>query len=95
MNYKEPAEGKNPELWKVAQRRVSFKRHLTTYLAVNAFLWILWLMSDRTTDGILPWPAWSTLGWGIGLGSHFFSAYSYGTSSVEREYEKLERKHKL
>lgn len=43
MKYQQQTpEGKDPQLWDIAQRRASFKRHFTTYLIVNAFLWAVW-----------------------------------------------------
>lgn len=85
---------KDKQLWEIAQKRASFKRHLMTYLVVNAFLWAVWAMTgSHRYNGGMPWPLWSTLGWGIGLAFHYFGAYVYpGDSSVEREYEKLKNK---
>ncbi len=93
MNYYTPPEGKDPQLWQLAQRRASFKRHLTTYILVNAFLWLIWIFTGaRTSDHFIPWPLWSTLGWGIGIASHFISAYVVTKeNSVEKEYEKLKQ----
>lgn len=31
MQYLTPSAGKDPELWKVAQLRASFKQHLATF----------------------------------------------------------------
>jgi hypothetical protein len=93
MNYQPAPEGKDPYLWQLAQRRASFKRHLATYIIVNAFLWLIWAFSGaRTHEGSIPWPLWSTLGWGIGLASHYVSAYiASKENSVEKEYEKLKQ----
>ena len=85
---------KDPKLWEIAQKRASFKTNLITYLVVNAFLWILWYISDGKdyTKG-LPWPIWPTLGWGVGIVFHYFGAYVYPeANSAEREYEKLKNK---
>lgn len=95
MSYQQPApEGKDPVLWEIAQRRASFKSHLLTYLIVNAFLWGLWYFgSGGFSANGLPWPAWPTLGWGIGLAFHFAGAYVFPkVNSVESEYEKLTKK---
>ena len=91
MNYQPAPEGKDPQLWQLAQRRASFKSHLTTYLLVNSFLWLIWVLTGAKSHGnYIPWPVWSTVGWGIGLASHYFSAYvSTKENSVEKEYEKL------
>jgi hypothetical protein len=90
-NQPKPQETDNrdAETWEIAKRRVSFKNHLATYLAVNAFLWGLWYF---TGAGKGYWPIWTTGGWGIGLFFHFLGAYVFPReSSVEREYEKMMR----
>jgi hypothetical protein len=78
-------------IWKQAKKRVGFRRHLTTYLLVNGFLWALWLFSGREADeNGFPWPLWATLGWGFGLAFNFYHAYlDNKVDAVEREYEKL------
>ena len=80
-------------LWKKAQERVDFKRHFRSYLMVNVFLWIVWALTSelqfRSWTSI--WPIWCTIGWGIGVFSHYLSAYQFN-DSVEKEYEKLKRK---
>lgn len=93
MYYGPAPEGKDPQLWQLAQRRASFKRHLVTYVIVNGALWLLWYFTGADRYGSsLPWPIWSTLGWGIGLASHYASAYlTNGPTSVDREYEKLKQ----
>ena len=84
---------KDKELWKIARKRVNFKRHLFTYLIVNLFLWCLWLMGDKKGHGAIPWPAWSTIGWGIGLGFDYVGSYLLnGNDSIEKEYNKLKEK---
>jgi hypothetical protein len=95
MHYQPVPEGKDPHLWQLAHRRVSFKTHLATYIVINLFLWMLWYFTRARNDfsygnSLLPWPVWSTAGWGIGLMFHFISAYvSTGFNSVEHEYDKL------
>lgn len=103
-HYHQPApEGKDPELWEIAQKRAGFKGHLVSYIVVNGFLWALWFFTGnqhRIFDGgdwnmhHYPWPIWPTLGWGIGLAFHFAGAYVFPkTNSVEREYQKLKNQH--
>ena len=102
--YQATPEGKDPALWEIAQKRAGFKKHLITYLIVNAFLWALWYftcghhyvdlgdLKYGRWDRNFPWPIWTTLGWGIGLAFHFAGAYVFPkTNAVEREYEKLNR----
>lgn len=102
-NYQQAPEGKDPELWEIAQKRTSFKSHAIIYIIVNAFLWGIWYFSSSHHNfsfenmrwGHFPWPIWSTLGWGIGLAFHFAGAYIFPKSnSVEREYEKLKNQKK-
>ncbi len=83
-------EGKDPQTWEMAQKRVEFKRHFQVYLVVNALFWMLWIMGSQEDRSGLPWPVFPGLGWGIGLVFHFLGAYG-GTrnNSVEDEYNKL------
>jgi len=93
-------ENRDPYLWKKAQARAGFKMHLRSFLLVNAALWLIWLVLTGFDSGVglrgrsFPWPLWATLGWGIGLVSHYVSVYRGGDeqSLVEREYEKLKVK---
>ncbi|GAA4397260.1 hypothetical protein GCM10023187_06450 [Nibrella viscosa] len=93
-------ENRDEFLWRQAKARVGFKFHLRNYLIVNAFLWLIWLVStfvysDNTWSGYrFPWPIWATLGWGIGLAMHYFRVYHGDSerSMVEKEYDKLSRK---
>lgn len=91
MNYQPTPEGKDPLLWQTAHRRVSFKKHLVSYVIVNLFLWLVWFFTGpQIEEPGLPWPIWSGIGWGIGLAFHYFNAYVANPyNSVEREYDKL------
>jgi hypothetical protein len=86
---------RDPYLWKQAKARVAFKMHLRTYLIVNAGLWLIWALTSNflrsSGHEVFPWPLFATIGWGIGLASHYFAAY-YGSNErnmVEQEYQKL------
>lgn len=93
MSYQSTPQDKDPQLWDLAKRRASFKAHVATYIIVNLFLWAIWYFTDGRTHGALPWPAWSTLGWGIGLAFHYVGAYvtPKGTNAIDKEYERLVR----
>ena len=85
-------EGKDPELWKIAQKRASFKQHLYSYLIINGFLWLIWAMGNGLHFSGIPWPVWSTGGWGIGLAFNYFDAYHGDKNTMaNKEYEKLKR----
>ena len=98
MNYyrQPPPPDKDPQLWYIAQKRVSFKYHLGTYLVINSFFWILWYFSgQQLTEEGWPWPVWPLFGWGIGLFFHWMGAYIFPRgNSVEKEYEKLKQQNK-
>jgi hypothetical protein len=47
------------------RHKQAFKGMLVAYVAINAFLWIIWAVSDDRSG--FPWPAWVTLGWGLGI----------------------------
>jgi hypothetical protein len=91
-------ENRDERLWKMAKKRAGFKRHLYAYLAVCAFLWILWFIraggfTHDITVSRTPWPLWVTLGWGIAIVLEYFDAYhKAGNSLEEREYERLKNR---
>ena len=96
-----PAD-KDPVLWRIAHKRAGFKRHVVTYIIMNAFFWVIWFFTSQNhsydnsyhfRSGYFPWPVWPMFGWGIGLFFHFMGAYVYPKDdSVEREYQKLKNK---
>lgn len=84
-------------MWDMAKKRAAFRKHLTVYIVINAFLWALWYLTGGRTygnDGV-PWPVWPALGWGIGLAFQFFGAYvNHDDKDTEREYHKLQNKNR-
>lgn len=76
------------ELWQTAKCRAAFKRSLVAYVSVNSFLWCIYLFSGGA--GGYPWPVWSMLGWGLGLGFQYLRAFEGADFfSTQKEYEKL------
>ena len=43
-------ENKDEKLWLIATQRAQFKGKVFTYLAVNAFLWILWWFTHGSNN---------------------------------------------
>jgi hypothetical protein len=82
---------RDEKLWKLAEQRAGFKRHVLTYFAVNAFLWAIWLFNrDQYENNSIPWPAWASLGWGFGLLMNYIRVYHFHSENeVEKEYKKL------
>jgi hypothetical protein len=48
-------------------QRLSFRIHATVFVAVQALLVLVWLL----TGGGYPWFLYALGGWGIGLAAHF------------------------
>jgi len=85
-----PLSEQEKHLWKMARKRVGFKRNLTAYVVVNIMLWLLYLVNHPAHGDLLPWPVWPMFGWGIGLAFSYFDAYgTHKNKAIEREYEKL------
>ena len=84
---------RDPQLWRMAKARAKFKSHLLIYFLVNALLWTIWALTDRQANPI-PWPAWATVFWGLGILIKGLGVYGgFGRSQQsEREYEKLLRR---
>jgi hypothetical protein len=84
-------EQRDERLWLIAKKRAGFKAGLIAYIIVNAFLWILWAMTDHHHHNHIMniWPIWPTLGWGIGIAFQYFDAYHNKNSLIDKEYKKL------
>jgi hypothetical protein len=89
-------ENRDEKIWALAQKRVAFKKELFTYIVINIFLWVLWLITKndkpeaREIYNNIPWPAWVTLGWGVAVALKYFKVYkTTGDTLAEKEYEKL------
>lgn len=85
---------RDEKLWKAAKKRVEFKKHLLVYLLINVFLWAIWFFTEpKHSNSFLPWPAYVSLGWGIGLMFNFIGVYTgFKDNMVENEYNKLVNK---
>lgn len=80
-------------LWKMARKRAAFKRSLSVYVFVNAFLIGVWYFSSSPQSYF--WPIWPILGWGIGLLFQYLSAFQgKNFFSEEEEYERLKNQQK-
>ena len=87
-------EQRDEKLWRIAQKRAGFRKHLYTYLVIDGFLWGVWWVTTGHATGFTfyAWPIWVTLGWGIGLAFNYFDAYEgSGKDLAQQEYEKLKQ----
>ncbi|MAF85478.1 MAG: hypothetical protein CL875_03220 [Dehalococcoidales bacterium] len=90
------------ELYQEAKKRVEekrgFRNHLIIYLAVNAFLVIIWWV----TGAGFPWFVFPLGGWGIGLLFNFLVVYVFSKqpererdrNEIEKEMETMRRRQK-
>jgi fatty acid desaturase len=49
------------------KKRRDFNAHLVVYALVNIVVWGIWTLIGVMSHSWWPWPAFLTLGWGIGL----------------------------
>lgn len=80
---------------KIAERKVAFIRHAISYLVVIVGLAII----NNLTYGGYQWWLWVAFGWGIGVVSHFLSAFLYQSGSLvdrltKHEMEKMDESNK-
>jgi hypothetical protein len=74
---------------KIVEAKLGFFRHLSVYLAVNAFLLIINLITSPHEL----WFQWPLIGWGIGLFLHGVGVFShYKTSSFKKRMIEKEMK---
>jgi hypothetical protein len=82
------------------KRKRKFGQNLLAYLTVNGVLWIIWALTDRSTDGSIPWPAWVSAIWGFFLLLDAWRTFARWPRSlfspitdveIEREVERLGR----
>lgn len=59
----------------ILQRKRKFGRDAIAYVAVNAILWFVWALADRSSDPI-PWPLWVSTIWGILLAADAWRAFA-------------------
>lgn len=91
-------EVKDPELWKLAEKRAAFRTHALIYFIMNILFWTIWYISLKNNPNPpariheIPWPVWPLLGWGIALFFNYRAAYKNNNSMAEKEYNKLKNK---
>ena len=71
------------------KKRRDFSGHLLVYVLVNAFLVVIWAMTDP--DGFF-WPVFPIVGWGIGVVLNAWDVYrsdEFDEEQIHREIERL------
>jgi hypothetical protein len=73
------------------KKRHDFYGHLLVYTLVNAFLVVIWALTD--VHGFF-WPVFPIVGWGIGVVMNAWDAFrdeEFDEQRVRREMERLQR----
>lgn len=84
------------ELYEEAKNRIAFRSHAITYFIINILIWAFWYFTRAQYghyDGY--WPIYPTLGWGIGLISHYVGIQKYSERTIEKEVEKIKKERGL
>jgi len=74
---------------KQLKKERDFRGHLLVYVLVNAFLVVIWAISDR--HGFF-WPVFPVAGWGIGVIMNAWDVYGrheITEEDVQREMDRL------
>ena len=66
------------------RRKRKFAEDALAFIAVNGVLWLIWLISDRSTNGSIPWPAWISIIWGFLLAVDAWRAFGTWPYSLHR-----------
>ena len=69
---------------KSLKRKRRFVQSVIVYVTVNGVLWLIWLLTDRSKDGYIPWPAWISAVWGFFLLLEGWKAYGPWPRSLRR-----------
>jgi len=77
------------------KRKRKFAQDSVAYVAVNGLLWVIWLITDRSTNGSIPWPAWVSLVWGFFLALDAWRAYGRWPASLNAPITETEIEHEL
>lgn len=89
---------KDPQLWKLAEKKAAFRTNLLLYFIMTIFFWTIYYISLRTSTtppaerDAIPWPVWPMIGWGIAVFLNYRAVYKNTNSMAEKEYEKLKNK---
>jgi hypothetical protein len=77
------------------RKRRDFHTHLFVYCVVNAMVWAVWAFIGQTSGGYgYPWPAWMTVGWGLGVIMNAWDVYlrrPITEDEIRREADRLAR----
>lgn len=70
---------------KRVEAKIGFHRHLASYVIINTFIILIWLIVGFTSHTWWPWFIFPLVGWGIGLAFHAVNTYGSAGSETRRE----------
>jgi hypothetical protein len=81
----------NELVLKTARKRVAFKKHLTVFILINLFLWILFffLFKGKEDKTFLNTILFILLTWTIVIVAHYYYAMKWNKKMVEKEVQNL------
>lgn len=80
---------KDPKILEVAVSRTRFKIHVSVFIIVTLFLWIVWLFLGFLNGYAHPWPIYPMAAWLLAIIFHYLLVFKWKNKWVEAEYEKL------
>ncbi len=86
-------EEEEKQIYSRARKRVSFKIHLTIYILIVIFFWLLWyfLFKGREDTTFFKFTLAVTLFWFVFILSHYLIVYKLNTSLLEKEVKRLKK----
>lgn len=78
------AEERRKEAIASLKRKRRFVENVVTYITVNGVLWLIWALTDHSSDGGMPWPAWVSAIWGFLLAIDAWRAFGRWPASLRR-----------
>jgi len=81
----------NDLVLKTARKRVAFKKHITVYILLNLFLWVLYFFLFRKSDDKMFFNSilFLLITWTIIIIGHYFYAMKWNRKMLEKEIESL------
>ena len=68
---------------------------IVSYVTVNGALWLIWALTDRSGDGVMPWPAWVSVIWGFVLAIDIWKAFGRWPGSLHRPITEEDIEHEM
>ncbi len=77
------------------KRKRKCTEDVIAYVTVNGVLWLIWALTDRSTDGSMPWPAWVSVIWGFFLAIDVWRSFGRWPRSLHRPITETDIEHEM